>query len=134
MIAHMCSDNRFELIRKYKEKLIRATNIESAHDEMKVLDSIFFRLWQMRWLDVLEKLEHKQIVELPCRPGDEVWIIDEVEPLQYVPAKRKVESITVCGGGNTIKIEGESFQRAWGIVAFATEEEAERGVKCLINM
>ena len=50
-----CADNRFELIEKYKQKLIEATNIEDAPDEMKVLGDILFRFWQMGWLDSLEK-------------------------------------------------------------------------------
>lgn len=52
-----CNDNRYELIEKYKNKLIESTNIDSSEDEMKVIDNIFFRLWQMDWLDKLEKLE-----------------------------------------------------------------------------
>ena len=31
-IGVMCSDNRFELIEKYKQKLIKKTNIETAKD------------------------------------------------------------------------------------------------------
>ena len=50
-----CSDNRFELIEKYKQKLISGTNIETSKEEMDVIDSIFFRLWQMGWLDILEE-------------------------------------------------------------------------------
>ena len=48
------SDNRYELIKKYKQKLIEATNIESREDEMKVIDNILFRFWQIGWLDRLE--------------------------------------------------------------------------------
>lgn len=50
----LCDDNRFELIEKYKKELIEATNIETSPDEMKVLDNILFRFWQMGWLDKLE--------------------------------------------------------------------------------
>jgi hypothetical protein len=53
-MAEICGDNRFELIEKYKTKLIEATNIETAKDEMAVIDSILFRFWQMGWLDKLE--------------------------------------------------------------------------------
>lgn len=49
-----CGDNRFEIIQKAKEDLIRATNIESSRDEMEVLDSILFRAWQMGWLEKYE--------------------------------------------------------------------------------
>ena len=50
----ICNDNRFELISKYKQQLIEATNIESSPDEMAVIDNILFRFWQMGWLDMLE--------------------------------------------------------------------------------
>ena len=53
-MSDLCNDNRFELIEKYKKELIEATNIETAPDEMKVLDDILFRFWQMGWLDKLE--------------------------------------------------------------------------------
>lgn len=53
-MADICTDNRFELIEKYKQKLIEATNIEDSPDEMKVLDEILFRCWQMGWLDRLD--------------------------------------------------------------------------------
>lgn len=46
-----CGDNRFEIIQRAKDDLIQATNIQSSPDEMKVLDSILFRAWQMGWLD-----------------------------------------------------------------------------------
>lgn len=51
----------FELIKKYKQELIEYTNIESAPDEMAVLDNILFRFWQMGWLDKLERKERKRI-------------------------------------------------------------------------
>ena len=48
-------DNRFEIITKAKEDLIRSANIETSADEMKVLDNILFRCWQMGWLDGYEE-------------------------------------------------------------------------------
>lgn len=64
-MSEMCTDNRFELIEKYKAKLIEATNIEDAHDEMAVIDNILFRFWQMGWLDMLEKPELDDMKDLP---------------------------------------------------------------------
>lgn len=49
-----CGDNRFDLIEKYKNKLIEGTNIEDDPAEMQVIDDILFRFWQMGWLDKLE--------------------------------------------------------------------------------
>ena len=56
-MAELCADNRFDLIEKYKKKLIEATNIETSTEEMNVLDSILFRFWQMGWLEKLEQPE-----------------------------------------------------------------------------
>ena len=56
-MSDICTDNRFELIEKYKKKLIESTNIETAQDEMAVLDNLLFRFWQMGWLDRLERPE-----------------------------------------------------------------------------
>ena len=53
-MVHICNDNRFELIEKYRNRLIEATNIEDSPEEMKVLNDILFRFWQMGWLDKLE--------------------------------------------------------------------------------
>lgn len=40
--------SRFDIIEKAKEKLIKSTNI--SQEELNVLDSILFRIWQMGWL------------------------------------------------------------------------------------
>lgn len=50
MCGEICGDNRFEIIADAKKKLIEATNIETSQNEMDVLDSILFRMWQMKWL------------------------------------------------------------------------------------
>lgn len=65
-MGEICTDNRFELIQKYKEKLIQGTNIETAKEEMAVIDNILFRFWQMGWLDILERDE---IVRPVCKCG-----------------------------------------------------------------
>jgi len=66
--GQVCNDNRFELIEKAKQRLIKATNIETSPEEMRVLDSMLFRFWQMGWLEnnnenyetLKERLENKQ--------------------------------------------------------------------------
>lgn len=65
----ICMDNRFKLIEKYKRLLVEATNIEDDKDEMKVIDNILFRIWQMGWLDKLEQY-------VPVVHGE--WIEKEV--------------------------------------------------------
>lgn len=52
----ICLGTMFDLIEKYKQKLIEATNIVASPEEMEVLDNILFRFWQMGWLDRLETL------------------------------------------------------------------------------
>ena len=60
----ICGDNRFEIIAKAKAHLLDATNIDTAEDEMKVLDNFLFRCWQMGWLDRYdEQTERKEINE-----------------------------------------------------------------------
>ena len=53
-MADICTDNRFELIERFKKKLIESTNIETSPEEMRVIDNILFRFWQMGWLDSIE--------------------------------------------------------------------------------
>lgn len=55
----LCTDNRFELIKKYRQRLIEATNVADSPEEMDALDSILFRFWQMGWLDKLEQPERQ---------------------------------------------------------------------------
>lgn len=50
-MSDICTDNRFEVIERYKQKLIEATNIEQSPKEMEVLDTLLFRFWQMGWLE-----------------------------------------------------------------------------------
>ena len=49
-MSELCTDDRFEIIERYKKELIEATNISTSPDEMAVLDDILFRFWQMGWL------------------------------------------------------------------------------------
>jgi len=63
-MSELCTDNRFELIEKYKAKLIEATNIETDTLGMAAIDSILFRFWQMGWLD---KLDADAVPVVRCR-------------------------------------------------------------------
>lgn len=73
-MADLCTDNRFELIEKYKQMLIDATNIETSPQEMAVIDNILFRFWQMRWLDRLEAE--------PVRHGS--WIFNPKDAIEMM--------------------------------------------------
>lgn len=55
----MAGDNRFEIIAKAKQAILDGTNIETDEDEMKVLDNILFRCWQMGWLDKYDDTKTK---------------------------------------------------------------------------
>lgn len=61
-----CNDNRFEIINAVKEELLNKTNIETSPDEMKVLNDILFRLWQ---IDVLDKNTLKHIKSMKTYPS-----------------------------------------------------------------
>ena len=54
-MGDICCDNRFEIIKKAKDELLFSTNIDTAKDEMKVIDSFLFRCWQMGWLERYDK-------------------------------------------------------------------------------
>ena len=65
---YVCGDNRFEIIERYKNELISATNIESSPDEMAVLDNILFRFWQMGWLK-----EQEAVKPIPPTDESDLW-------------------------------------------------------------
>jgi len=68
-------NNRSELIRKYKQYIIDKTNISNSPDEMKVLDNILLRLWELGLLDNLELLSKLKKAyakfEEVCDDGDD---------------------------------------------------------------
>ena len=51
--------SEFKIIAKAKQALLDSTNIESSHNEMKVLNDFLFRCWQMGWLDKYKEQEHE---------------------------------------------------------------------------
>ena len=53
-MADICNDDRFEVIKRVKERLVKGTNIEANPKEMEVIDSILFRFWQMGWLEYID--------------------------------------------------------------------------------
>ena len=53
-MADVCTDDRFEVIERVKQRLIKATNIESCPEEMAVIDNILFRFWQQGWLQLID--------------------------------------------------------------------------------
>ena len=66
LVNGTCGDNRFDVIAKAKEHLLRATNIQDSPEEMAVLDTFLFRCWQMGWLkeyDTHESTELEQAAE-----------------------------------------------------------------------
>ena len=73
-MSEVCTDNRFELIKKYKDKLLEGTNIENSKEEMKVINNILFRFWQMGWLDVLEKQIPKKPIKMVTGQMDGNWM------------------------------------------------------------
>ena len=75
-MGDVCTDGRFDLIERFKRDLVDATNIETSPEEMAVLDSILFRMWQMGWLDRLEQPAaspwHRAEDELPPKA---TWVL-----------------------------------------------------------
>lgn len=50
----VCGDNRFEIIAKVKEHLLKATNIEMHPEKLAQADNILFRLWQLGYFKQVE--------------------------------------------------------------------------------
>lgn len=59
-----------EVIDRFKEKLFEKTDIKNFPDEMKVLDKILFRFWQMGWLNIIEE---KEPVFKMAKEIHEIW-------------------------------------------------------------
>lgn len=110
--GQVCNDNRFELIEKAKQRLIKSTNIETSPEEMKVLDNILFRFWQMGWLEnnnenyeaLKERLEDKQKQLLRDIRYDYEKLFELKEQLNYYTKEkwqlnaiiRDIESYSGC--------------------------------------
>ena len=97
----VCSDNRFELIEKYKNKLIEATNIEDDADDMKAIDSILFRFWQMGWLDKLEQMPCEETISKyailkdlkECKETSENNLEDAYDSGEVEGLRKAIESV-----------------------------------------
>ena len=77
MSGDICGDNSFEIIHNVKEYLVKHTNIETQPEEMAVVNSILFRLWQCGYLN-MSRNDASKVVPLPkkaivCRYSLEVF-------------------------------------------------------------
>lgn len=84
-MSDMCNDNRFELVAKYKAKLIESTNIDTSADEMAVIDNILFRMWQIGWLD---RLEHGERNISECMTQEDAECMDASQAVQILKPLR----------------------------------------------
>ena len=73
-MMEVCGDNRFDIIRKAREHMLDATNIDTSPKEMEVLDTFLYRCWQMGWL---ERYDENRIV-IQTLPKDVVLPMDGV--------------------------------------------------------
>lgn len=92
----VCGDNRFEIIAKVKEHLIKATNIERQPEELKYADNILFRLWQLGYFDSVEKIskleeqvedlksDHEYNLELMKGLNERIAELNKVNEWHYV--------------------------------------------------
>lgn len=62
-MADVCGDNRFEIIAKVKEHLLKASNIEMYPEELKQVDNILFRLWQLGYFNQSELEKENEELE-----------------------------------------------------------------------
>lgn len=86
MDKERCSDNRFDIIEQAKKTIIARTNIESSPDEMKVLDNILFRCWQIGWLENYGNTLEIMLYRLPnIAPGNKERTIVFDSEGDYIP-------------------------------------------------
>ena len=109
-MADICTDNRFELIEKYKKELIESTNVESSPSEMWVLDNLLFRFWQIGWLDRLEQPERKIGKWIPNEDEDGEHYGDKCSQCGdwYVMPYGKTNYCPTCGSYNGGRDDEES--------------------------
>lgn len=62
----ICGDDRFWVIEDAKARLLESTNVGGSPDEMKVLDSLLFRMWQMGWLPGCRRDGRGGGIHVPC--------------------------------------------------------------------
>ena len=63
MYESVCGDDRLDIIERAKKDMLDKTNIASSEDEMKALDGILFRCWQMGWLEKYGEEEKEDIAQ-----------------------------------------------------------------------
>ena len=85
-----CDDSRFELIKKYKQRLLDATNIDDSPEEMAVIDNILFRFWQMGWLAKLELFGNsEQLNDTISRAA----VVDEIDGVDWYHINKNGEMV-----------------------------------------
>ena len=116
-----CCDNRFEIIAKAKEALLKETNIARDEQEMAVIDNILFRCWQMGWLDKYDDTKH----------SDSESIGKNLNPLSLEAAKA---GKPVCTrGGRKARIIYFDAKGDYPIVALIETENGERVGQYMID-
>lgn len=120
-----CSDNRFDIIEQAKKAIIASTNIESSPDEMKVLDSILFRCWQMGWLENYGNTLGIMMIRLPnMAPGKKESTVVFDDRGDYIPNLYPLD-----GEWHLTWIhrdDGDSLCDFTGVIPLAAVEQAYR--------
>lgn len=118
----VCGDNRFGIIQRAKDDLIRATNIESSPDEMSVLDNILFRVWQMGWLDKYEP-DYKE------RMKKEYWQLkDRYNKLHQMCIKYEAGTLDFTPTCNLELLKEQKAAMGWYLGVLEVRAEIE-GIK-----
>lgn len=89
-----CGDNRFVIIERAKQAMLKSTNIASSPEEMAVLDNILFRCWQLGWLYRFED-EIAQVANYVGLPTKSIHRISDSGggPRRYVAISPETNSI-----------------------------------------
>ena len=118
-MGDVCTDGRFDLIERFKRDLVEATNIETSPEEMAVLDSILFRMWQMGWLDRLE--------QPPASPWHRV---EEELPEPIHPTDPRYKAYLICDSLGYMHVADYTYSKHFPTCySFHVNGEEETDVK-----
>lgn len=86
----VCRDDRFEIIAKVKKHLLEATNIEMQPEELKQVDNILFRLWQLGYFN-----KEQEVAELKRDKEDLIFVRDQKAKCMCEDKERLTKAIEI---------------------------------------
>lgn len=136
-IKEQCGDDRFEIINETKQYIINATNIETSPEEMNVLDSICFRLWQLgltkRNKDKLKELTHQPALSECIKEWEDRGFVVVNNSLNYLYIRNYDKNIKVLFGKFELSYKVEDFYEDSLVVSYELHNLICKTLKALEN-